>query len=134
MNLLNDDTTLRLRGDFAEATAEFVIAERAFNLASTKKRELQVQLIHRMYRLQPGKTVLWGNDRKMKKFVFEKLDGHSYASVSNWTPDRAIEEEGEHGRRWGRPWILGYQLKKDGTPGTQLRSLYGDWRHLDEVE
>jgi hypothetical protein len=33
----------------------------------------------------------------------------------------------------GKPWVSGYMIRKDGTPGTQLKNLYYEWEKIDGV-
>jgi hypothetical protein len=33
----------------------------------------------------------------------------------------------------GKPWVSGYQIKKDGTPGLSLKHLYYEWEKIEDV-
>ena len=33
----------------------------------------------------------------------------------------------------GKPWVSGFMIKKDGSPGLQLKHLYYEWEKIDGV-
>jgi len=126
MNLVNDEIVTNLRAKFAVAQEAEATAKKAYNEAHDTAHALRKKLIHLMYGLEPGKTVLLKNERTEEKYLFEAV-----VNFQNWTPDRALLEEEEH-RHWGRPWATGRKIRKDGNPSDRVTALYTDWKVCEE--
>jgi hypothetical protein len=43
-----------------------------------------------------------------------------------------IVEQVHHVKGSDKPWVSGYMVKKDGSPGMQLKHLYYEWEKVDD--
>ena len=79
-------------------------------LVGVKKQivALKMEAVKRNWKIAVGSVVK--STRTGKKY---KVD-----SIEDWSV--------------GRPWVRGYEMKKDGTFGKVYRRLYGDWLLTDD--